>query len=70
MSISVDLKSIFDAMAIALIATTAIVVIFIAVEVALRLLARRERERFDNLPHDEQRKYQDSLHKAQSYSNS
>ena len=57
-------------MTIALIVVGALVAIFIAVEIVLRLLARRERKRFDNLPPDEQRKYQESLHKSQSYSNS
>ena len=57
-------------MIIALIVVVAIVAIFIAVEIVLRLLSRRERKRFDNLPPDEQRKYQESLHKAQAHSNS
>jgi len=57
-------------MTIALIVTVEIVAIFIAVEVVLRRVACRERERFDNLAPDEQRKYQESLHKAQCYSNS
>ena len=57
-------------MTIALIVVGALVAIFIAVEIVLRLLARRERKRFDNLPPDEQRKYQEDIHKSQSYSNS
>ena len=57
-------------MTIALIATAAIVALSIAVEVVLHLIASRERKRFDNLPPDEQRKYQESLHKAQTHSNS
>ena len=57
-------------MTIALIAVGALVAIFIAVEVVLRLIARRERQRFDSMPPDEQRKYQEDMHKSQSYSNS
>ena len=57
-------------MTIALIVVGVLVVAFVAFEVALRLLARRERSRFDNLPPAAQRKYQESLHKAQAYSNS
>ena len=57
-------------MIVALIAIGIVVVIFIAVEVVLRLIARRERKRFDNLPPAAQRKYQESLHKSQSYLNS
>ena len=51
-------------MTIALIAVGAIVAIFIAVEVVLRLIARRERQRFDALPPDEQRKEQERMYKA------
>ena len=57
-------------MKIALIAVGVLVVIFIAAEVVLRLVARRERSRFDILPPDQQRKYQESLYKAQTYFNS
>ena len=57
-------------MEIALIAVGAIVAILIAVEVVLRLVARRERSRFDTMPPDQQRKYQEDMHKAQAYSNS
>ena len=57
-------------MTIALIAVGALVAIFIAVEVVLRLLARRERSRFDKMTPDQQRKYQEDMHKSQSYSNS
>ena len=48
---------------IALIIIGTIIAIFIAVEVVLRLIARRERKRFDNLPPDEQRKEQERLYK-------
>ena len=57
-------------MEIALIAVGAIVAIFIAAEVVLRLIARRARSLFDNMTPDEQRKYQESLYTAQAYSNS
>ena len=57
-------------MTIALIVVGALVAIFIAVEIVLRLLACRERKRFDNLPPDEQRKYQEDMHRAQAHSNS
>ena len=57
-------------MTIALIAVGAIVAIFIAVEVVLRLIARCELARFSTLSPSAQRKYQESLHKSQSYSNS
>ena len=57
-------------MTIVLIAIGVPVAIFIFVGVLLRLIARRERKRFDNLPPGEQRKYQESLHKAQTHSNS
>ena len=57
-------------MKIALIVIGAIIAIFISVEVVLRLIARRERKRFNNLPPAAQREYQESLRKAQSYSNS
>ena len=53
-------------MTIAIIAVGALVAIFIAVEVVLRLIVCRERKRFDNLPPAAQRKYQESLHKSQS----
>ncbi len=57
-------------MTIALIAVGAIVAIFIDVEVVLRLIARCELARFSTLSPAAQRKYQESLHKSQSYSNS
>ncbi len=57
-------------MTIALIAIGVPVAIFIFVGVLLRLIARRERKRFDNLPPDAQRKYQEATHKAQTHSNS
>ena len=57
-------------MKIALIVIGVIVAIFIAFEVVLRLIARHERTRIGNLPPDEQRKYQEGMHKSQSYSNS
>ena len=57
-------------MKIALIAVGAIISIFIAADVVLRLIARRERTRFAKLPPDQQRKYQGSLYKAQTYFNS
>ena len=57
-------------MKIALIAVGAIVAILIAVEVVLRLVVRRERTRFDKMSPDQQRKYQEDMHKAQAHSNS
>jgi hypothetical protein len=57
-------------MTIAIIAVGALVAIFIAVEVVLRLIARRELASFSALSPAAQRKYQESLHKSQSYSNS
>jgi len=53
-------------MTIAIIAVGALVAIFIAVEVVLRLIARCELARFDTLSPAAQRKYQESLHKLQS----
>ena len=55
---------------IAIIAVGALISIFIAAEVVLRLIARREHTRFTKLPPDQQRKYQGSLYKAQTYFNS
>ena len=55
---------------IALIAVGAIISIFIAAEVVLRLIARRERSRFAKLPPDKQRKYQEDMYRAQAHSNS
>ncbi len=57
-------------MTIAIIAVGALVAIFIAVEVVLRLVARRERQRFEKMTPDEQRKEQERLYKAQAHSNS
>ena len=57
-------------MTIALIAIGAILAIFTVAEVVLRLIARCELARFDTLSPAAQRKYQESLHKSQSYSNS
>ena len=57
-------------MTIALIAVGAIIVIFLAAEVMLRLVAVREHARFAALSPVAKRKYQESPHKAQSYSNS
>jgi len=57
-------------MKIALIAVGAIVAILIAVEVVLRLVVRRERTRFDKMSPDQQRKYQEDMHKTQAHSNS
>ena len=57
-------------MTIAMIAVGALVAIFIVVEVVLRLVARRERQRFDRMTPGEQRKYQEDMHKAQARSNS
>ena len=51
-------------MTIALIAVGALVAIFIAVEVVLRLIARRERQRFEKMTPDEQRKEQERMYKA------
>ena len=47
-----------------------IIAIFIAVEVVLRLIAFREHNRFDKMPPDAQRKYQEDMHKSQTYHNS
>ena len=55
-------------MTIALIAVVALFAVFIAVEVVLRLVARCELARFSTLSPPAQRKYQESLHKLQSYS--
>jgi len=57
-------------MKIAIIVIAVVVVVVIGIDIVLRLIARCERKRFDNLPPDEQRKYQESLHKAQAHSNS
>ena len=57
-------------MTIAIIAVGALVAISIAGEVVLRLIARCELARFSALSLAAQRKYQKSLHKSQSYSNS
>ena len=57
-------------MTISIIAVGALVAIFIAVEVVLRLIARRELARFSALSPAAQRKHQESLHKVQTYSNS
>ena len=51
-------------MTIALIAVGALVAIFIAAEVVLRLVARCERQRFDSMPPDEQRKEQERMYRA------
>ncbi len=55
---------------IAIIAAGAIISIFIAAEAVLRLIARREHSRFAKLPPAQQRQYQESLCKAQTYFNS
>lgn len=52
-------------MTISLIAVGAIVAIFIAVKVVLRLIARCERKRFDSMMLDEQRRYQEGMYKKQ-----
>ena len=57
-------------MTIAIIAVGALVAIFIAAEVVLRLIARRELASFSALSPAAQRKYQEDMHKSQSYSNS
>ena len=57
-------------MTTALIAIGAIVAIFIAVEVVLRFIASGELARFSTLSLAAQRKYQEDMHKSQSYSNS
>ena len=57
-------------MTIAIIAVGALVAIFIAVEVVLRLIARCELARFDTLSPAAQRKHQESLHKSQAHFNS
>lgn len=51
---------------IALIAVGAIISIFIAAEVVLRLIARREHSRFAKLPLETQRKYQEDMYRAQA----
>ena len=56
-------------MKIALIAIGTIVAIFVAFEVVLRIIARHEHKRFDAMSPADQRKYQEDMHKAQSYSN-
>ena len=52
-------------MTIALIAVGALVAIFIAVEVVLRLIARRERQRFEKMTPEERFKYQNEMRKRQ-----
>ena len=52
-------------MTIAVILVGAIVAIFFVVEVVLRLIARRERIYFDNLPPADQREYQGRMYKLQ-----
>lgn len=57
-------------MKIAIIVIAAVVVVVIGIDIVLRLVARRERSCFDKMPPDAQRKYQEGMHKSQSYSNS
>lgn len=57
-------------MKIAIIVVAAVVVVVIGIDIVLRLIARRERSRFDKMPPDAQRKYQEDMHKAQAHSNS
>ena len=48
----------------------ALIAIAVAFEVMLRLIARRERTRFDSLPPAAQRKHQEEMYKAQAKANS
>ena len=57
-------------MKIAIIVIAAVVVVVIGIDIVLRLVARRERKRFDKMTPEEPRKYQEDMHKAQAHSNS
>ena len=57
-------------MKIALIIIGVIAIVCIAIEIASKISAKREKARWDKLTPDEQRKEQEAAYRQQAYSNS
>ena len=57
-------------MKLAIIIAAAVVAAAVVFEVVLRIIARRERKRFESMSPAEQRKHQEKMYKSQAHANS